>query len=140
MRPLGALENGKSPAKAGLFRQSEAPARGAFLLWQRYGKLIQCTALLEMHRRYSDVTPYRISAFCSRKFQKEMGTRLSDYIRDTRLEYAKIWLLSTEKTVQEISEQLQFCSRNYFSRVFREKEGMSPQELRDSAKVIRKVR
>ena len=93
-----------------------------------------------MHRRYSDVTPYRISAFCSRKFQKEMGIRLSDYIRDTRLEYAKIWLLSTEKTVQEISEQLQFCSTNYFSRVFREKEGVSPQEFRDSAKVIRKVR
>lgn len=90
--------------------------------------------------RQGDVTPYRISAFCSRKFQKEMGTRLSEYIRDTRLEYAKIWLLSTEKTVQEISEQLQFCSRNYFSRVFREKEGVSPQEFRDSAKVIRKVR
>lgn len=42
--------------------------------------------------------------------------------------------------MQEISEQLQFCSRNYFSRVFREKEGVSPQEFRDSAKVIRKVR
>lgn len=78
--------------------------------------------------------------YLSRKFQKEMGIRLSDYIRDTRLEYAKIWLLSTEKTVEEISEQLQFCSRNYFSRVFREKEGVSPQEFRDSAKVIRKVR
>lgn len=93
-----------------------------------------------MHRRYSEVTPYRISAFCSRKFQKEIGTRLSDYIRDTRPEYAKIRMPSTEKTVQEISEQLQFCSRNYFSRVFREKEGVSPQEFRDSAKVIRKVR
>ena len=69
-----------------------------------------------------------------------MGIRLSDYIRDTRLEYAKIWLLNTEKTVQEISEQLQFCSRNYFSRVFREKEGLNPQEFRDSATVIRKVR
>ena len=93
-----------------------------------------------MHRRYSDVTPYRISAFCSRKFQKEIGIRLSDYIRDTRLEYAKIWLLSTEKTVQPISEQLQFCSRNYFTTVFRAKEGVRPQEFRDSAKVIRKVR
>ena len=36
--------------------------------------------------RQGDVTPYRISAFRSRKFQKEMGIRLSDYIRDTRLE------------------------------------------------------
>ena len=63
-----------------------------------------------MHRRYSEVTPYRISAFCSRKFQKEMGIRLSDYIRDTRLEYAKIRLPSTEKTVEEIREPLQFCA------------------------------
>ena len=63
-----------------------------------------------MHRRYSEVTPYRISAFCSRKFQKEMGIRLSDYIRDTRLEYAKIRMPSTEKTVEKIREPLQFCA------------------------------
>ena len=66
-----------------------------------------------------------------------MGIRLSDYIRDTRLEYAKIWLVSTEKSIQEISDLLQFCSRNYFSRVFKEKEGMSPQEYRQRAKAIR---
>ena len=79
-----------------------------------------------MHRRYSEVTPYRISAFCSRKFQKEIGTRLSDYIRDTRPKYAKIRMLSTEKTAEEIREPLQFCSGNYFSRVFRETEGVGP--------------
>ena len=76
--------------------------------------------------------------YLTRKFQKEMGLRLSEYIRDIRLEYAKIWLVSTEKSVQEISELLQFCSRNYFSRVFKEKEGLSPQEFRDRSKVIRK--
>ena len=71
-----------------------------------------------------------------------MGIRLKQNsdIRDTRPKYAKIRLLSTEKTAEEIREPLQFCSGNYFSRVFREKEGVSPQEFRDSAKVIRKVR
>ncbi len=76
--------------------------------------------------------------YLTRKFRKEMGVKLSDYIRDVRLEYAKIWLVSTRKSIQEISELLQFCSRNYFSRVFREKEGIGPQEFRDRAKVLQK--
>lgn len=76
--------------------------------------------------------------YLTRKFQKEMGQRISDYIRDTRLEYAKIWLISTEKSIQEISELLQFCSRNYFSRVFKEKEGISPQEYRERSGVLRR--
>ena len=47
-------------------------------------------------------------------------------------------LISTEKSIQEISELLQFCSRNYFSRVFKEKEGISPQEYRERSGVLRR--
>lgn len=57
-----------------------------------------------------------------------MGIRLKQNsdIRDTRPKYAKIRMLSTEKTAEEIREPLQFCSGNYFSRVFRETEGVGP--------------
>lgn len=74
--------------------------------------------------------------YLSRKFQKELGIRINDYIRQVRLDYAKIWLLSTEDTIQEISERLQFQTRNYFSRVFKKQEGMTPQEFRDQARSI----
>ncbi|MDO5424182.1 MAG: AraC family transcriptional regulator [Eubacteriales bacterium] len=69
--------------------------------------------------------------YLARKFQKEVGVRLLDYIKDVRLEYAKVWLISTEKSIQEISEQLQFGTRNYFSRIFREKTGMTPAQYRE---------
>lgn len=68
--------------------------------------------------------------YLTRKFRKEMGMKLLDYIKETRLEYAKVWLTTTNKTIQEISEQLQFGARNYFSRVFKEKNGVTPAEFR----------
>lgn len=69
--------------------------------------------------------------YLTRKFQKEMGIKLLDYIKETRLEYAKVWLTTTNKTIQEISGQLQFGARNYFSRVFKEKNGITPAEFRE---------
>lgn len=69
--------------------------------------------------------------YLTKKFYKEMGVRLSDYIKDCRVELSKIWLLTTQKSVQEISEQMFFGSRNYFSKVFREKVGMTPAAYRE---------
>lgn len=72
--------------------------------------------------------------YLTRKFQKEMGVKLSDYIRKLRLDHAKIWLISTETSIQEISAKLQFGTRNHFTRVFKEQEGVSPIEFRERAR------
>lgn len=69
--------------------------------------------------------------YLTRKFQKEMGIKLLDYIKEVRLEYAKIWLATTDKSIQEISSQLQFDERSYFSRVFKKKNGVTPAEFRN---------
>ncbi len=69
--------------------------------------------------------------YLTRKFQKEMGIKLLDYIKEVRLEYAKVWLATTNKSVQDISSELQFGARSYFSRVFKDKNGMTPAEYRD---------
>lgn len=74
--------------------------------------------------------------YLTRKFQREMGTSLKDYLLCTRLDYAKILLLATEDSVREISEKLQFGTRNYFSRIFREQEGCTPTEYRDRVRNI----
>lgn len=68
--------------------------------------------------------------YLSRKFQKEMGVKLLDYIKQVRLDYAKILLSTTSLTVQEVSERLQFGTRNYFTRIFKEYSGTSPVEYR----------
>ena len=71
--------------------------------------------------------------YLTKRFQKEMGIKLLDYIKKVRLNYAKVWLITNEKSIQEISEILQFSTRNYFTKVFKAQEGMTPAEYREQA-------
>lgn len=68
--------------------------------------------------------------YFTKKFYKEMGIKVTDYIKQARIEYAKIALLTTKKSIQEISDSLQFGTRNYFSKVFHEIVGMTPAAYR----------
>lgn len=72
-------------------------------------------------------TPY----YFNRKFYTEMGIRVGDYIKRARCEYAKVELLTTDKSIQDISDSLHFGTRNYFSRVFREIVGVTPAAYRE---------
>lgn len=72
--------------------------------------------------------------YLSRKFKDEVGCTISDYIRITKVERAKLLLTSTELSVQQISERLAYSSRSYFGEVFREISGMTPIEYRDRYK------
>lgn len=69
--------------------------------------------------------------YFSKKFYREMGVKVTDYIKQARIEYAKIALISTTKSIQEISDSLHFGTRNYFSSVFREIVGMTPAAYRE---------
>ncbi len=68
--------------------------------------------------------------YFSHKFHKETGTTIKEYIRDRRLEEAKTLLVTTNMSVQEISDELQIGSRSYFSVIFREQFGESPTDYR----------
>lgn len=68
--------------------------------------------------------------YLSRKFHKEMGIHISDYINEVRLGHAKVLLSVSNLTLESISERLQYNSRNYFSKVFRKHFGISPSEYR----------
>lgn len=69
--------------------------------------------------------------YLSRKFAKEMGIRLNEYIHQVRVDMAKIMLLTTSREIQEISEDLHFGNRNHFDRVFRKQVGVSPAKFRE---------
>lgn len=69
--------------------------------------------------------------YLSRKFAKETGIKLNEYIHQVRIDAAKIMLLTTSKEVQEISDELHFGNRNHFDRVFRQRVGVSPARFRD---------
>ena len=70
--------------------------------------------------------------YLTRKFAKETGMKLTDYIRAVRLDAARVMLLTSRKDIQQISEELQFGSRSYFDRVFRQEVGMSPRRYRET--------
>lgn len=70
--------------------------------------------------------------YLSRKFKKEIGISVSDYIRRARIERAKIMLTTTDLPVAEIAERLRFSSSSHFSDSFRRLIGMLPQAYRRS--------
>lgn len=70
--------------------------------------------------------------YLTKKFQKETGTKLADYIRDARLEQARLQLETTRRSVRAISEEFQFGTPNYFSTAFARRYGQSPAQYRAS--------
>lgn len=74
--------------------------------------------------------------YLSKKFKKETGLSIKDYIRDKRIERAKFLLAKTKESVQKIGEQLHFCSQSYFTETFHKEVGMTPTEYRIYARTI----
>ncbi len=69
--------------------------------------------------------------YFTKKFYREMGIRITDYIKRVRVEYAKVDLLASRKSVQEIGDSLQFSTRSYFGKVFSDIVGVSPAVYRE---------
>ncbi len=68
--------------------------------------------------------------YFSHKFRKEFGVSIADYIRKVKIEHAKLLLCGTHMNIQEISDELAFGSRSYFSSSFQKETGLSPSEYR----------
>ncbi|WP_263707415.1 helix-turn-helix domain-containing protein [Shouchella tritolerans] len=74
--------------------------------------------------------------YLSRKFKKEMGCSFIDYIQNARLEKAKYLLTTTTSSIEEISMQLGFGSRSYFTYIFRKNTGKTPSDYRKTKAVM----
>lgn len=68
--------------------------------------------------------------YLSRKFRRETGKNVMDYITECKVERAKEMLLSGEESIQSISEQLGFSTQSYFGAQFKKITGMSAGEYR----------
>ena len=67
--------------------------------------------------------------FC-RFFKRMTGRSFSSYLTGVRIQKAKAQLWGTDMSVSEIAESVGFEDGNYFSRVFKKQEGVSPLEYR----------
>ncbi|MFT3902772.1 MAG: AraC family transcriptional regulator [Niabella sp.] len=85
---------------------------------------------LEFYANKIFLTPKHLS-----KLVKEnMGISASEWIENYVITEAKALLKSTDMTIQQISDSLNFPSQSFFGKYFKRIEGVSPREYKNSAK------
>lgn len=70
--------------------------------------------------------------YLGRIFKKETGMALSNYIIKKRITVAKQLLTKTNLSITRISERVGITYSSYFTKLFREQVGMTPQEFRQN--------
>ncbi len=80
-------------------------------------------------RRIADrlrITPNHLTKL----FRREMGMSALDYIQNLRLSHAAELLRENSLNIQEIAQESGFEDPNYFTRLFRQRHGMTPTHFR----------
>ncbi len=70
-------------------------------------------------------------SYLSKLFKSEKKTTLGDFIRQRRINVAKVLLSSTDKSLSEIASTLNFNSQSHFGRVFLKGTGYTPAKYRN---------
>lgn len=71
--------------------------------------------------------------YITRRFKRETGYSLTNYIKFAKIERAKVLLQSTRLTVQQIADGLGFTTRSYFIQCFKAVTGRTPTAWRAQA-------
>lgn len=66
----------------------------------------------------------------ARLFKEQYGVTLVTYLQQVRITHAKRMMRFTDKSIEEIGLECGIGELNYFSRVFKKLEGVSPSEFR----------
>lgn len=101
------------------------------------GEVLKCRDYIQLHSDENISIPTLAAMtgytdyYLSRKFKREMGLTIQEYIRETKICKAKDLLISGNESIQEISELLGFSSQSYFGDLFKQSTGMTPGEYRN---------
>lgn len=71
-------------------------------------------------------------SYLSTLFKKETGTTLTDYVNRRRVDRAKQLLKSSNAQIQNISQSCGIYDVNYFTKIFKKYEGVTPKEYRNA--------
>lgn len=69
-------------------------------------------------------------------FKEYFGARPFEYIAKIRIQYSKKLLVTTNKSINEISKQIGYKDSSYFCAVFKRQEKITPAEFRNNCKYI----
>lgn len=96
-------------------------------------------ALAYVRANYADLTENSAAAACgvsrtyfSRCFKRAMKVGFAAYVNEVRLREAERLLLTTEKSVTEIAEEVGFSTASYFIGQFRALHGVTPHRYREA--------
>ena len=101
---------------------SDAVAYAAYFLRSNIGKDVSLPEIAA----FADTTP----AYLSNLFHQQTGMTIKQYQQMIRMEYACHLLETTQDRVTDIAAKTGFVDRRYFTRIFKEAYGMTPQEYR----------
>ena len=103
--------------------ESETPIEESIhYIRQNYHEPLNLNKLAEI----ANLSPYYY-AHC---FKEETGFSPMEYVTNTRLEQAKVKLIRTQKTVEEIADEIGYSSSSSFINMFVKKVGYSPKQYR----------
>ncbi len=98
---------------------------------------------LEFMRNNSDYSIGDVARYCGVsesglyvKFRNGVGKTPVEMRQRININRAKELLVTTDMSVEEISENLNFSSSSYFRKIFREHTGKTPTQVRKSSKTI----
>jgi Response regulator containing CheY-like receiver domain and AraC-type DNA-binding domain len=74
------------------------------------------------------------SSYLSRKFKKDCGKGVIEYLNMIRIGQAKLLMESGAKRVKQIADEVGFNNYNYFFKVFKDSQGMTPLEYEKSCR------
>lgn len=77
--------------------------------------------------RMVDISPY----YFSKLFKQEVGENFIEYVTRTRIKNARRLLEDSKYSIKEVCVMSGYSDPNYFSRIFKKYEGMTPTEYRE---------
>ena len=89
------------------------------------GRFSQDISLTDLAKELSHSPSY-----LSLRFKSETGKTFSEYLAETRMTYAAHLLQDTDLPINQIASECGITDNNYFSRLFRKKNGMTPTQYR----------
>ena len=108
------------------FKEKESEsvvARAKAYIDQNYQKDIS----LDEVSRMVDISPY----YFSKLFKQEQGENFIEYLTRTRMQKARQLLKDQKYSIKEICAMCGYSDPNYFSRIFKKYEGVTPSEYRE---------
>lgn len=78
--------------------------------------------------RELNISPY----YFSKLFKEKTGGNFVEYVTERRMERAKQLLKNSDKSIKEVCLEAGYSDPNYFSRIFKKYQGVSPTEYKDN--------